>query len=429
MNTKDINPARTTSETSLALTRRGFMKTMVGGIGLTLTAASYSRVVGANDRISIGVIGSGSRGIHVHMKTIHDHAKTQNVEVSAVADPWGERRREAAAAGKEWFGRTVRTFISYRDLLALKDIDAVMISSCDHQHTTHLEASARAGKHIYCEKPLAKDLAGLVRACQAVREAGVVTQIGTQLRSFPSFTGVRELYKTGILGKVARIEQRRNATRPYWYDYIREARAEDVDWDEFLMHLPKRPFDPVRFTGWYGYRETSDGPVPGLGSHFLDLVHYITGAKYPASCVCLGGTYTWKDNHQFTAPDQVQALWEYPEGFMVSYSTNFGNDSDNTMKILGDQGTVDMTNWNEPFVSAEGGSQNRGVIRGKKPVDPVDRPDHWLDWLQCMRSGKTPNAPIEAGYQHAIACLMAVQSMTTGQRMIYDPVKSEIRPG
>jgi len=404
------------------------MKSVAGGVGLTFTAASYARIMGANERISVGIIGSGSRGIHVHMKTIQQYAKSQNVTVTAVADPWGERRREAAALGKDWFGQEIRSFVSYRDLLELKDLDAVMIASCDHQHTTHLEASARAGKHVYCEKPLAKDFDALVRACDAVTEAGVVTQIGTQLRSFPSFTGVRQLYRTGILGNVARIEQRRNTTQPYWYQYIREVRKDDVDWQEFLMHLPDRPFDPVRYSGWYGYRETSDGPVPGLGSHFLDLVHYITGAKYPTSCVCLGGTYTWKDDHGFTAPDQVQALWEYPEGFMVSYSTNFGNGSDNTMKILGDQGVVDMTNWGEPVLTAEGGSKNRGVIRGTKPVEPVERPDHWLDWLQCLRSGQAPNAPIEAGYQHAVACLMAMQSMDTGRRMIYDPAKRQIRP-
>jgi len=405
------------------------MKSMAGGLGLGLTAAGYARVVGANERIAIGIIGAGDRGIGVHMKTIAKYAQAENVEIVAVADPWGERRREAVAKGKEWFGRDIRTFISHHDLLALKDVDAVMIASCDHQHTTHLEDSARAGKHVYCEKPLAKQLDRLKRACDAVRQAGVVVQIGTQLRSFPSFTGVRELYRTGILGRVARIEQRRNATQPYWYHYIREARQEDVDFDQFLMHLPKRPFDPVRFTGWYGYRETSDGPVPGLGSHFLDLVHYITGAQFPTRCLCLGGVYTWKDEHQFTAPDQVQALWEYPDGFMVSYSTNFGNGSDNAMKILGDQGTIDMTNWNKPLLSAEGGSKNRGIIRGTKPVEPVERPDHWQDWLQCLRSGKTPNAPIDAGYQHAIACLMAIQSMDSGQRMVYDPVKREIHPG
>jgi predicted dehydrogenase len=195
------------------------------------------------------------------------------------------------------------------------------------------------------------------------------------------------------------------------------------------MDRPARPFDPVLYSGWYGYREFSDGPVPGLASHFIDLVHFITGAKFPTSCVCLGGTFTWKDEHKFTCPDHVQALWIYPEGFMVSYSTNFGNGSGNSFKIFGDQGVLDMVNWTEPFLTAEGGGKRAGQIRGKNPVKDVPTTDHFLDWLQCLRSRKTPNASINAGYQHAVACIMAVRSFDTGKRMTYNPEKREIREG
>jgi len=411
--------------------RRGFLKTATaGGAAFALSAASYSRVLGANDRISIGQIGCGGRGIGAHMAGVHAHQATQNFEITAVCDPWRLRQEAAAAKTKQWYGREARKFSSYRDLIALKDVDAVMIASCDHQHTTHLEAAAKAGKDVYCEKPLARRLDRLIKACDAVKEAGIVVQIGTQLRSFGTFTGCRELYKTGILGKVGRIEQCRNGERPYWYGYVKDVKAEDVDFDEFLMDQPKRPFDPVLYSGWYGYRDFSDGPVPGLGSHYIDLVHYITGAKFPTSCVCLGGTYTWKDEHKFTCPDHVHALWTYPEDFMVSYSTNFGNGSGNSFKIFGDAGVIDMVNWNAPILTAEGAnSAKKGPIRGRKPVEEVSRPEHFLDWLQCMRTRKTPNASIDAGYQHAVAVIMAMKSYDTGLRMIYDAEKREIRPG
>ncbi len=411
--------------------RRGFLKTATaGGAAFALSAASYSRVPGANDRISIGQIGLGGRGIGAHMAGVHQHQDTQNFEITAVCDPWRLRQEEAAAKTKEWYGREARKFSSYRDLIALKDVDAVMIASPDHAHTTHLEAAAKAGKDAYCEKPLARRLDRLIKACDAVKEAGIVVQIGTQLRSFGTFTGCRELYKTGILGKVGRIEQCRNGEQPYWYGYVKDVKAEDVDFDEFLMDQPKRPFDPVLYSGWYGYRDFSDGPVPGLGSHFIDLVHYITGAKFPTSCVCLGGTYTWKDEHKFTCPDHVHALWTYPEDFMVSYSTNFGNGSGNSFKIFGDAGVIDMVNWNAPILTAEGAnSEKKGPIRGRKPVEEVSRPEHFLDWLQCMRTRKTPNASIDAGYQHAVAVIMAMKSYDTGLRMIYDAEKREIRPG
>ena len=410
--------------------RRRFLKqTASAGAALAMTAASYARVPGANDRVSIGIIGCGGRGLGAHMPGIHKHAKAQNVEITAVADPWQVRQEMAAAKCKEWYGRDARTFTSYRDLLALKDVDAVTIASCDHQHTTHLAAAAKAKKDVYCEKPLAKRLDRLITACDAVRDAKIVFQAGTQLRSFPTFTGCRKLYRTGILGKVGRIEQCRNSTRPYWYGYVKDVKKQDVDWNEFLMDRPNRPFDPVLYSGWYGYREFSDGPVPGLGSHFIDLVHYITGAKFPTSAVCLGGTFTWKDERKFTCPDHVQALWVYPEGFMVSYSTNFGNGSGNSLKIFGDVGTLDMVNWHAPVLTAEGGSKNKGAIRGKTPVEEVARPDHFLDWLQCLRTRKPCNADIDAGYQHAVAVIMAMTAFDTGRRQVYDARKREILHG
>ncbi len=413
-----------------SISRRNFLKTAAAGsAALAMSATSYSRVIGSNDRISIGIIGCGGRGIGAHMPGIYKHNDSQNFEITAVCDPWRVRQEAASAQVKEWYGREARKFSSYRDLLALNDVDAVMIASCDHQHTTHLKAAARARKDVYCEKPLARRMDRLKDACDAVKKANIVCQIGTQLRSYPTFTGCRKLYKTGILGKVGRIEQCRNSERPYWYGYVKDVKAEDVDWKEFLMDTPDRKFDPVLYSGWYGYRQFSDGPIPGLASHFIDLVHYITGAKFPTSCVCLGGTFTWKDEHKFTCPDHVQAMWIYPEGFMVSYSTNFGNGSGNSFKIFGDHGVMDMVNWNAPILTAEGGGKRMGQIRGRKPVEEVQRPDHFLDWLQCLRTRKTPNASIDAGYQHAVATIMAMRSYDTGDRMIYDPRRREIRKG
>jgi predicted dehydrogenase len=408
--------------------RREFLKSAsVGVAAVAVTASSYGRIIGANDRISIGVIGCGSRGLDAHMPGVNTYAKEQNIEITAVCDTWRLRREMAAAKTKEWYGREARQFVSYRDLVSLKDLDAVMIASCDHQHTTHLQAAAEAKKDVYCEKPLAMDFDRLKSACDAVKANKVICQIGTQLRSLPSMTGCRELYKTGILGKVSRIEQCRNGEQPYWYGYLKDVKKEDVDWQEFLMDRPMRPFNADQYSGWYGFRDFSGGPVPGFGSHYIDLVHYITGAQFPTSAVCLGGTYTWKDEHGFTCPDHVQALWTYPEGFLVSYSTNFGNGGSNTFRLLGDQGTLDLVNWTSPVLTAEGGSKNKGVIRGKKAVDDVPRPDHFLDWLQCLRSRQTPNASIDAGYQHAVACIMAMRAFDTGRRQVYDADKRKIR--
>ncbi|MCA9412076.1 MAG: Gfo/Idh/MocA family oxidoreductase, partial [Candidatus Omnitrophica bacterium] len=181
--------------------RREFLQTTgAAAAALSIPASSWARVAGANDRLRIGLVGCGNRGIEAHMSQVHDHSKDQNAEVVAVCDPWRVHREEAVAKAKEWFGIDVAQYVSYRDLLEKEDLDAVMIASCDHQHTAHLEAFAKAGKDVYCEKPLAMDLEKLKSACDAVKESGGVVQIGTQLRSLPSMTGAKALYATGALG-------------------------------------------------------------------------------------------------------------------------------------------------------------------------------------------------------------------------------------
>lgn len=415
------------------LSRRSVLRKAAGAaafaaIPRSLTARETARAIGANDRLRIGLIGCGQRGIRAHMKGISPYAQSMNVEVSAVCDPWSKARDEATAQAKEWFGREPRAFVSYRDLLAYDEVDAVMIASCDHQHTTHLEAAARAGKHVYVEKPLGTDFDGVLRAVDAVKAAGVVCQVGTQIRSLPSIVGCRTIVQAGTLGKITRIEEVRNGEKPYWYTYLKDVRKEEVEWKEFLMDRPMRPFRADVYSGWYGYYEFSQGPVPGLGSHYIDLVHFMTGAGCPDSCVCLGGTFYWKDEHGFTAPDQCQALWTYPEGFLASYVTNFGNSAGNLKRMYGDLGTLQFDKWTDPSYSALGGPKRDGSIRGVVPVDPVDRPDHFLDWLQCVRENRTPHAPIEAGYQHAVAVLMAMRSYETGRKILFDRAARTLKP-
>ncbi len=399
-------------------TRRTFLKAASAGAVLSMTAATRARAAGANDRISVGLVGCGQRG-GAHMAGLRVHAEQEGVDVTAVCDPWRERREGMAARLKGWYGREPRQFASYRELLACQDLDAVMIASCDHQHTTHLKAAAEAKKDVYCEKPLAMDLQKLKAARDAVRDNDVIVQIGTQLRSLPGMTGVRDLHSAGVLGRVTRVEQTWNAARPYWYSRLADVREADVDWGEFLTDHPKRAFDPAAYSGWYGYREFSGGAVPGIGSHLVDLVHYITGATLPESAICVGGSYLWNDEHHFTCPDHVQAVWTYPEGFMVSCSINFGNSGASALKIMGERGTVDLLPWSAPTLSAEGLGEARRVAH-------VDTPDHFLNWLQCVRDRKTPNASIDAGYQHAVAVIMATKAFDTGRKQVYDPVAYEI---
>ena len=151
------------------------------------------------------------------------------------------------------------------------------------------------------------------------------------------------------------------------------------------------------------------------------------GCGFPTSCVSTGGVFTWKDEHKFTAPDCVQATWIYPEGFMLTSSTNFGNSSGNTRKYFGTKGTLSLDNANAPSYSADGGPKRDGKIRGKVEVTPVECPDHFLNWLQCMRTGETPNASIDDGYKHAVAVLMAAKAYESGRKTVYDQAQRAIR--
>jgi predicted dehydrogenase len=408
--------------------RRDFLKTSAGA-AVAFGALNYVKSAGANDRLSIGLIGCGSRMRGGIMPSVNNYAKSENAEIIAVCDPWRVAREEAAAMCKDWFGREPLQYTSYRQLLDESGVDVVMIASCDHLHTTHLKAAAQAKKDAYCEKPLAKSLEMLKETYDAVKANNVVVQAGTQVRSFPSTMAARQFYSTGALGKVGRIEQCRNAARPYWYSYIREVREEDVDWAEFLADRPMRPFDPVVYSGWYGYREFSDGPIPGLASHYVDLIHSITGARFPRSVVAMSGTYVWKDEHKFDAPDHATAAWEYDEGFIAHYSTYFGNGGGNSLKIFGDQGIMDLTDWNNVYISSDGAQGESKLSKEQVRLDDVQCPDHVENWLQCVRTRKSPNADIDAGYQHAVAVLMAVRASDTGKRQVYDHETREIREG
>lgn len=417
-------------------TRRNFListaaaATLAGTARPSATAATRRRSLGANDRIRIGLIGCGNRGIGYHLAGIKLHAEAAKVEVVAVCDPWRIAREKAVAAVQEFSGRSPKQCRNYAELLAQPNLDAVMIASPDHVHTSHLEAAARAGKHAYVEKPMGIGMAELVRACDAVKEAGIIVQVGTQQRSEGGIVGCQTLLKTGILGPISRVEQVRNQTKPYWFNYQKpDVRKEDLDWAEFTQGRTTRSFDPNLYLGWYGYYEFSQGPVPQFGSHFIDLAHYMTGLSIPQTCVCLGGIYTWQDERRFTVPDQVQAVWHYPEGTMVSYSTNFGNSAGNGTRIYGRNGTLRVDRRTDPIFSAEGGLKRDGSIRGENTVQAIGRPDHILDWLQCLRTGATPHAPIDAGYRHAVATIMATMSYETGRRTRYDAVNRSIAPG
>ncbi len=394
-------------------------------------AASYSRVLGANDRIRVANVGCGRRGLLKELSQVKD---ATSIDIAAVCDTWRQKREKAAADVKEFTGKDPFATPHFAEVLARKDIDAVVIGTPDHLHCTMLIEAIHAGKDVYVEKPLAMNMRELIRAYDVVKKSDRIVQIGTQMRSYPQSAGARELITSGGLGQVLKVEQVRNGYSPYWMSFGGTTFAgsppteEDVDWKAFVAHQKPRPFDPKMYQNWYGYRDFSRGPHTNLMVHFIDLVHYLGDLKFPKRAVALGGIFRWKDSYD--VPDSVEVTFEYPEGFLVRYCTVFGNGAGNYAKWFGTRGTLDAKNLSarEHWIASGDGSGETDKLRAETPV-PENKPvPHMQNFLECVRSRRQPIAPIEAGYAHSVAVIMADEALTSGRRVGYDHAKRELHP-
>ncbi len=408
----------------------------VGARALSSTALSYDRVLGANDRISLGHIGVGRRG--TELDGIVERLKTKNVEMTAVCDLWKVNREAAAARAQAAYGRAPRSFQYMEELLALKDVDAVLVSTADFQHATHLKQVVEAGKDCYCEKPMANDLAEAKAAREAVQRTGAIVQVGTQHRSEPYQIAAREFIKTGALGEVSKVEIVWNYHGPRWRgrSEVAQLREQDTDWRRWLLAKPFRPFDPRMYFEFRLYRDFSSGIPDQWMSHGIDLMHYFLDDSFPRSVVAHGGVLAWKDGRE--NPDTFHALLEYPKGFLVSYSTSFGNDSDSFTRIMGKSATLvniggegsprwksveeKGTHEDDPNVKrAEKYVTLPGDDRLPPPSMGDDDLSHMTNWFECLRSRRPPNATVHHGYAHSVAVIMAARAYREGKKLFWDP--------
>ncbi len=181
-----------------------------------------------------------------------------------------------------------------------------------------------------------------------------------------------------------------------------------------------RPFDPHQYMEWRLFRDFSSGIPDQWMSHMIDIVHWLTGEQFPKSVVAHGGTYVWKDGRQ--NGDTFHALLEYPKGFLVSYSTKFGNSAGGHTLLYGTRGTLDLNAWK----ATGDGAPKDGRIEGEIAIEPLPGEHHMKNWFDCMRSRKAPNADVFSGYSHSVATIMATRALHTGKRCSYDPVEQEL---
>ena len=402
------------------LNRRHFM------LGASLTALQATRVMGANDRIGVAIVGCGMRGL---LGEVLQFSKESNVEVAGVCDIWKQQRETAAEKVKQTGAPDPQLFAHFEEALASPAVDAVLISTPDHQHCTQLSAAIKAGKDVYVEKPLAMNMRELLSAVDAVKRSDRIVQCGTQVRSWAPSVSARAFVSSGGLGKIFKIEQSRNSFRPYWDSgAARKVAESDTNWKAFLNNRKYRPWDADQYAGWMGYREFSRGPHTQFMAHFVDLVHFVTGAKYPDRVIAMGGTFRWKDSRR-TTPDSIEVVLEYSEGFLARYNSSFGTNANSLLKFLGTRGTMDATKWSNPWMlSGEGITDPDRIAAGAK-IPEMESAPHMKNWFDCMRSRQQPAAPIETGYGHSVACIMADESFLRGRRLIHDSDKRKIHEG
>ena len=448
--------------------RREFLKKMSGGAlaassAMAMTASSYARVIGANDRLRLAQLGCGGRATG-HIRMAHMASSRTQVEVVAVCDIWKLARERCAAEVHRLFGAEPRKYQYSEQMLASDDIDGVMIATGDHQHAKLCQEVVEAGKDCYVEKPFANVLQEAKAARSAVRASGRVVQMGTQHRSQPYPLAVRDMIRSGRIGDVVRIVQEWNVNQPRWR-YIPELddgkhptllREEDTDWKRWLLGKPYRPFDPHVYLEFRLYREFSAGIFDQWLSHGCDLVHLWTDEAYPLSAVATAGSLVWRDGRE--NPDNATVSLTYPKGFLYTYSTCFGNSYRSFSRIQGRLGTIenyggegaslflatreggphefDPADNARPRYTAPPGmgpeSDQPEIIRvaGAPTADTLGPNDddvvHLMNWLNAMRDRRQPNANVDHGFSHSIVCIMAAQSYWSGKRVWWDPVAEEI---
>ncbi|MBM3813628.1 MAG: Gfo/Idh/MocA family oxidoreductase [Acidimicrobiia bacterium] len=396
--------------------RRLFIGKVATGIAGTLAAPPS--VLGANERIRLGIIGPGARG----MQLVREAIDCPNTEFAAFADVYTRRLEEAKAVVPN-----AKTYLDYRYLLEDKSIDAVLIATPQHLHCEHFVATLEAGKHVYQEKTMAFTVDHAKRMRAAYQNAGKRTvQIGHQSNSSGQVTDAARFLASGKVGKVTAIHAHmyRNTPhgKPQWSRPVHpDMSTETVIWKSFLGEAPAREFDANRFINWRFFWDYSGGNVYENMCHQLSFWYKIMGLKIPAAVTMTGGIYLWKDGRE--VPDTMNVSMEHPEEVLFTWDSGFGNNHlGNSEDVLGTDGTISRgqgIRYSPQKVNLPNEAELVGATK-------TPRHAHMQNFLDCVRSGAEPNCPFDVGYRVSIAARMAVESYRQQRTVEWDASKEEI---
>lgn len=384
--------------------RRNFIGKMTGGIAGTLAAPE--EVLGANERIRLGLIGAGDRGTQLAREAL----ACPNVELAAIADVYAERLEKAKSIAPAATAQA-----DYRSLLEDKSTDAVVIATPQHLHCEHFVAALEAGKHIYLETAMAFTLEQAKKMRAAFEKAGDrVVQIGHQFCSSGQVGDAANFIASGWVGRITAIRAHmyRNTPRgkPPWSRPVYPSMtAGNIDWQAFLGEAPRREFDANRFLNWRLFWDYSGGNVFEYMSHQLAFWYKVLNLRIPEAVTAAGGLYLWKDGRE--VPDTMNVALEHSGGILFCWDSGFGNNQLGAGEyLLGADGTIvrgQQLRYLPQKVNRPGGRE----ILGRTSTQPRA---HMRNFLDCIRSGAEPNCPFDLGYRVSIACRMAVDSFRQG---------------
>ena len=399
--------------------RREFLKgSALAAAGATVfSGLAPARALGANDRIRVGVLGSGHRARYV----MELFQKVPDFELVAVCDVYAPARAKAL----EVAGPSAQAYSDYREVLDRKDIDAVLIGSPDHWHKQMLIDAVNAGKDAYLEKPICHSIEEGAEMVRVVDGSQRVVQTGTQQRSWAHWKLGKEIVASGRLGKITMVHT-------YWYqNYLGERPFSkidpaELDWKRFLGDAPDQPFTEEKFRWWRWYWDFGGGILTDLLTHWIDVIQWYMDQPAPKTATTVGDLYRMK----WQCPDTLTAVYEYPGDFMVTFTGSINSSvddggiefcgSDATLKIdrshlaVYPEGARPVPGWLAPEPELFMRSEHDGTL------------DNVINFADCMRSRKSPNAHIHAGFEAARTSWIGNIALKRGLKVAWDGTKGRV---
>lgn len=387
--------------------RREFIGTLALGTAAML-AYPPAKVLGANDRVRLGMIGAGARGQELLKQAI----ALPNVEIVAIADIYKRRHDEARQLTP-----SVQTLDDHRRLLDLKDIDAVLVASPLHIHAKHFVDTVEAGKDLYCEKTMTWSIPEAEQCLKTAKNSQQVVAIGMQHESSGSLADAKQWIKQGLAGKITQVEAWMSRNTPHGQgQWVRpvpsDCTADTVRWDAFLNGRHSRAFDGYTFINWRLFWEFSGGNVTENMIHQIGWIMTALDLDLPVSAYMSGGVFSEKDGRE--VPDTIAVTLNFPNDLVVLWQSVFNNSHYGLgERLLGSDGTIEHIMGATDMVTGRSASSIRLY------PEKVNRPDgaaltgeskdqnHMQNFIDCVRSRKQPNAPVEIGYRSAVAGHMA----------------------